>query len=141
MLKCLVTVWKTGKKLHVQLSILPATALSPYPTNRIPKGLKNYDKYDYRIYNWSFPGNINSHFQNEAKCENYLLCMSFICMRIETYIFLISIASHSTSLCKRGLSIWPMLYWSFGGEKLLFSHIKCCHGLNRYHLHGKKKPR
>ena len=88
MLKCLVTVWKTGKKkLHVQLSILPATALSPYPTNRIPKGLKNYDKYDYRIYNWSFPGNINSHFQNEAKCENYLLCMFYLHENRNIYIF------------------------------------------------------
>ena len=98
MLKCLVTVWKTGKKLHVQFSILPANLLSPYPTNLIPRGLENYDKYNYRIYNWPFPGNKNSHFQNEAKCENYLVCMRFICMRIEIYIFLISIASHSTSL-------------------------------------------
>ena len=33
-----------------------------------------------------------------------------------------------------------MLSWSFGGEKLLFSHIKCCLGLIRYNLHGKKNP-
>ena len=33
-----------------------------------------------------------------------------------------------------------MLSWSFGGEKLLSSHIKCCLGLIRYHLHGKKNP-
>ena len=110
MLKCLVTVWKTGKKLQVQLSILPATNLPPsppppYPTNRIPRGLKNYDKYNYRIYNWSFPGNKNSHFQNEAKCENYLLCMSFICMRIETYIFNINSFALNLALKKRLVDI------------------------------------
>ena len=90
MLKCLVTVWKTGKKITGSVVYPPRNyppPPTPHPTNRIPRGLKNYDKYNYRIYNWSFPGNKNSHFQNEAKCENYLLCMSFICMRIETYIF------------------------------------------------------
>ena len=42
MLKCLVTVWKTGKKLQVQLSILPATTLPPPPTPQIvsPEDLK-----------------------------------------------------------------------------------------------------
>ena len=43
----------------------------------------------------------NYHFQNQAKCETFLLKMSFIRMRIK-HVF-ISMALHLASLWNRGL--------------------------------------
>ena len=69
----------------------------PYPTNLIPRWLKNYDKYNYRIYNWSFPGNKNSLFENGGKSKNYLVYEFYLHENRNVYI-LILIFSHSTSL-------------------------------------------
>ena len=46
--------------------------------------------------NWPFPSSKNYHFQNQAKCETFLVKMNFIRMRIKNVF--ISMALHLASL-------------------------------------------
>ena len=45
--------------------------------------------------NRPFPSYKKSHFQNEAKCETFVVKMSFICITIK--IIFVSMASHLAS--------------------------------------------
>ena len=37
------------------------------------------------VVNRPFPGSKKSHFQNEAKCETFVVKMSFICITIKNH--------------------------------------------------------
>ena len=45
--------------------------------------LKLFEIFALNVLNRSFPSSKNPHFQNEAKCETFVLKMSFICRRIK----------------------------------------------------------
>ena len=57
----------------------------------------------------AFPSYKNSHFKKEAKCETFLVKMSFICIRIKSH-FHINDFSHNFGATR----IWPILRVSMG---------------------------
>ena len=60
------------------------------------KGLFSEFYGKYFGLNRPFPSSKKSHFQNEAKCETFVVKMSFICIIIKNHF--ISIVSHLASL-------------------------------------------
>ena len=61
-------------------------------------------------YNRPFPSSKKSHFQNEAKCETFVVKMSFICIIIENHFHINGFAL-SLDLKVRffGTRKWPIL--------------------------------
>ena len=59
--------------------------------------------------NGPFPSSKKSYFQNESKCETFVVKMSFICMRIKTHFHINSFAL-SLALKVRffGTRKWPI---------------------------------
>ena len=53
---------------------------------------------DVQVTYRPFPCSKNSHFQNEAKCKNFLMKTSFICMRIK-YHFVVIDSALTGRLC------------------------------------------
>ena len=43
------------------------------------------NRFENRASNRPFPSSKEFHFQNEAKCETFVVEMSFICIIIKTY--------------------------------------------------------
>ena len=67
-------------------------------------GLCKQIKKIFWFWKWKkrpFPSSKNPHFQNEAKCETFLVKMSFIRMRIKNVFT--SLALYLASLWNRGL--------------------------------------
>ena len=68
-----------------------------------------------RCLNRPFPSSKKSHFQKEAKCETFVVKMSFICIIIKTH-FQINGFALSLALKVRffGTQKWPIvgIYWS-----------------------------
>ena len=62
-----------------------------------------------RKLNWPFPSSKNSHFQNEAKCETFVVKMSFICIIIKNHFHINGFAlSLALKVSFFGTRKWPI---------------------------------
>ena len=63
-----------------------------------------------RSFNRPFPSSKTSHFQNEAKCETFVVKMSFICIIIKNHFHINGFAL-SLALKERfyGTRKWPIV--------------------------------
>ena len=74
----------------------------------------------YLHYNRPFPSSKKSHFQNEAKCETFVVKMSFICITIENHFHINGFAL-SLALKVRffGTRKWPIKLLDFLVDSVL----------------------
>ena len=73
--------------------------------------IRTYARAEWHIWlNRPFPSSKKSHFQNEAKCETFVVKMSFICIIIKNHFHINSFAL-SLSFKARffGTRKWPIL--------------------------------
>ena len=78
--------------------------------------------------NRSFPSSRNSHFQNEAKCETFVVKMSFICIIIKNHFhingFAVSLALKARFFGTRKWPNFVRLTQAFQrGKKIILSTI------------------
>ena len=69
------------------------------------------------LHNTPFPSSKKSHFQNEARCETFVVKMSFICIIIKTHFHVNGFAL-SLALKVRffGTRKWPIPLWPLSQE-------------------------
>ena len=69
-----------------------------------------WKRYQLPVMNRPFPSSKNSHFQNEAKCETFVVKMSFICIIIKNHFHINGFAL-SLALKVRffGTRKWPIV--------------------------------
>ena len=67
-----------------------------------------------RMVNRPFPSSKKSHFQNEVKCETFVVKMSFICIIVKNHFHINGFAL-SLALKVRffGTRKWPIIFSSF----------------------------
>ena len=87
-------------------------------------GWQQTDNATWKVnLNTPFPSSIKSHFQNEAKCETFVVKMSFICIIIKNHFHINGFAL-SLALKVRffGTRKWPIAL--FQTSTILFHFIK-----------------